>query len=641
MATVTNSTDPNRNVSSGNVTPQQTSQAQPAPQVASSGNYSTLQKYLGANKGSGQRLATAVGGSVSNEALGLSDKTNTETDQSRAANAGFGALNTQTAGYTAGLNTGANTINKPVSKGYDVNQYSANLAGQDYANTIASNADELQKFSGVADAKQSAGTALGSTAQKTKNESDKSAAEALQASYRAYDTNKERQGNINNFDQRGQLLQKALNTQNQRLGIQNLDNALLSQDKSGTLNNVNRKLQEDVSGLQAKKDTAQGLQGDIAGLNTTQLTNEKALVGRMNDMQKQRDEVLAQRSLDVNTAKDTRKKYLNTAFDKFKDTGEVTQDLYDMLQLGNVRDVDATGRDITSDPVSQKMSIGNTMEPNKTTGGNVRYFNELGGKNVNDFLDTSALDTRSLGAQDVANQGDVDAYSNLAKLMGGTNNAALSKFTGRQIGESTLDDTLNKRGDQFLNEDLRKQFQQTGHDTEDIISSNWYGGKDKTGEAAADSAAYASLQDYLYGKGIYRNTMGTESSGGLGSLLGQIMKAPSNIDSLGNVIQHGADYVNALAHPGTESLLLGTAMGGVYEQEKRHQENMDMSGRLKAAGFTAGSKDPRYFGSEDKGAAMTNAENQSVSGVKGNLDNLINQIGYKNLVKLSGMGEEY
>ena len=160
MATISNPNDPNRNASGVPSTPApapvQVSTANVAPQQASTsgtptgtGQFSTLQKYLGANQGAGQRLGNAIGGNLSNEATGLANATNTALSNSTDANKKQADLTNNTNSFTTALNapSTAPTAATP-SIGYDVSKYGTNLSGTQAAAEIANNANKTKKTIG-------------------------------------------------------------------------------------------------------------------------------------------------------------------------------------------------------------------------------------------------------------------------------------------------------------------------------------------------------------------------------------------------------------------------------------------------------------------------------------------------------------
>ena len=155
MATISNPNDPNRNasnpaptqVSTANVVPNQPNTASTSGSPTNTGQFSTLQKYLGANQNAGARLGNAIDGKLENEATSLDNASNRAIDQSNTANTSFNALTGQTSDFTKQLSQPATAqSNTPTSKAYDVNNYSTNISGQQAAKDIASNADTLKSF---------------------------------------------------------------------------------------------------------------------------------------------------------------------------------------------------------------------------------------------------------------------------------------------------------------------------------------------------------------------------------------------------------------------------------------------------------------------------------------------------------------
>lgn len=686
MATISNPTDPNKTVATSNVAPQPTSTS---GTQTPTGQYSTLQKYLSANQGSGQRLAGAIGSNVNKEITGLKDSTGREINEAGAANKNISNLTGTTNKYTGDLKSanpdpgadwdksfrdwqgrqqrpaiaihpsnqesyysnqrktdlesytkqfGARPGVPSGTKAYDVNSYATNLSGANAAADIAKDQTKLNTFRGIA---------TGDTSSQLQKESNKQANEALNASAKAYDTNKERQSQLNNFGDRSALLQKAINSRNQRAGLQNLDNALLSQDKSGTLNQVNQNLQANTKGLQENKNVATAKQEEVGTLSTAQAAAELGLNNRLGDMNAEQQKALTDRVAQINKAKTDTKARMEADYKKFQDTGEISQALYDTLQLGNVQDVDAAAGISGGNPVAQK-----TTNPNETPQQKqIRLFNIIENskdRGINRFLDTEMLDKQALTGQDVVNQQDMDNLNALAALTGGTNTAKLSQFGSDQIGESSLDEDLNKRYTDFVTKDLqtRKTGQGTRH--EDIIKGNWFGGKDKVGDAFGSSAATATLQDYLYGPGIYRQTTSNESSAGINNLLGNVIQGMVNLNpeaigniatNTGNTIQAG---VNAIQDPSSALLGIVAPTTAAWSEFLGNPQAKRVSDALGQAGYTANGTSARNFGGGERGAAQTGAEQGAVGQVQTQMEQMIKDIGYKNLLKLiQGEGGEY
>lgn len=635
MATISNPTDPNRAVqTTSNVAPQVMQPNQQQPQAASTGQFSTLQKYLGANQGSGQRLASAIGGNLNNEAGSLQDVSQRTLDTSANANKNITNLTGQTSDFTNQLKTPSTVAAvNPTAKAYDVNSYSTNLSGQQAAQDIANNQDKLNTFRGIAS---------GDTSSKLRDESTTQANEALKSTANAYDTNAKRQSQLNNFGDRSQLLQQAVNTKNQRAGIQNLDNALLSQDKSGTLNQINQNLQNQVGNLQQYKNTANSQFKDVGTLSDAQTSAEKGLTGRVADMNKEQQSTLDSRVSSINAAKDARKEYLTNAYNKFRDTGEINQDLYDIMQLNNVQDVDKAAGIGGGTVVAQKLQNNETPQQKK-----VRLFNILKDSNLNKFLDTNLLDTKAASGRDVANQQDITALNALAALSGNTNDIGLSKFQGRQLGESSLDEALNNRSQEFLDKDLAERYYGHGADTQNM-------GGGKKGYGASD--ATASLNDYIYGQGIARNSRNSVG-GGIGSLLNSVVSLPNNLmtGNIGATTNNLTDTFSGLtdivSDPVNSATVIGSALlgpTGTYlgaglttENANRNRVNGELAARDAGYSFNGG-KNANNYGQMDNWAAQTQAEQQAVGQVNAQAQDKINQIGYNNLLRLmQNKGEEY
>lgn len=610
MATISNANDPNR--ATQNVVPQPSTSGTPT----SSGGYSTLQKYLQANQNAGQRVAGQVGATVNKEATNLQNTSQRELGESDDANKAFSGLTGQTTGFTESLNSGEKKLTSPTAQAYGVDGYSAQLSGQQAAADIAKN--NLNTFRNIA---------TGASGTEAQNKSKAEAEQAVQQTVKAYDTNKQRQENLSSFGGRNQLIQQSLNTQNQRQGLQNLDAAFMSQDKNKTTDTIRQTLQQASKGLVAQQDLANTQRTDISGLTEAQRAAETGLNTRLTDMEKEYGDVLNQRKSEVDTTKDLRMARLEEKYKKFQETGEIDQDLYDALQLGNAQDVDAarfTGGNVYAQKATQ-----NETPANK----NIRLFNELKDKKLTDLLDTKLLTEKGASGYDYANQSDIDALSNLAALMGTENKVGLSKYTGKQLGESSLDENINARNQKFLNEDLVKTFQGSGYKQEDIGGSS--------AMARAYSNAAATVDDILSGR-VYRNTQGSQSKGWentLGSIGNSILTGGSNLLFSPDQASDIQDVINA----GGASVVPGLVNSQLATPAAVMKYLEDIQGSMRGAGMTTeGGLGGRYIGSGEWGRSMNSAEAQAVGSVNQQANQYLNDIGYKNLLKLiSDSGSEY
>jgi hypothetical protein len=501
LATISNPTDPNKVVATtSNVTPQAVQ-----PQAASNptGQYSTLQKYLGANQGSGQRLAGAIDNSLTAESKSLTDTTSRELNESDASNKRIGDLTGQTNTFTGKLNS-ANTTPAPVvSGGYDAAKYSSNLSGTQAAADIAANRSDLNVFRNIS---------TGNTSDKLRADSEAEAKQAFSASQKAYNTNKDRQSQLSNFNDRSSLLQNAINSKNQRAGLQNLDNALLSQDKSGELNRINSGLQTNTKNLQEYKNLADARSRDVISLSSTQNAAEAGLNNRLVDMSKEQQADLESRKMSINEAKATQVASLNDKFNKFKSSGDVDDELYNALELANVKDVDAIAR--------QQMGLSNPGKMTNPESQSIRMFNM-------DLLQRNAL----TGA-DVANQQDLDRLGVLNALSGGDirNDLKLSDFRGSQLGPSSLDDTINQQGQNFLDTVNNRKYAMASGDAKSG-GGDWY-----TGRALAE----ASNAEYLYKNQVRKalETNKNQSGGGHTGLDWQQELTPGEASSLNGSVSN-------------------------------------------------------------------------------------------------------
>jgi hypothetical protein len=618
LATINTTNDPNRTQSTANAAPAANPAASGAP--TSSGNFSTLQKYLGANQGAGQRLAGMIGGNVNKEGNRLQTTTQREQGEVNQANQNFGKLTNQTQDFTQQLSqpTQGATGNTDAKKAYDVNSYATNLAGQQAANQIAQNQEQLQQFTGIR---------TGDTAKQRQQESQKQADEAMQAATKQYDVNAERQKQLRLNQGRDELLKQALNSQNQRTGLRNLDNAFLTQDKTKSLDNVSNQLKQNVQGIQAMRDTANMSREDVIKLRQQQDDAQQSLLGRLNAIQSEYDQSLDSRMGSVNAAKDKRLAALQDQFKNLQSGGEIKSEFSDMLGLDQVA---RTGALDTSGDVSAQ-GMGN---------GSLRLFNELNNQNLGNVLNTGLLEQKAQTRADVANQQDISNLNALAALSGNQNNITnVSKFMGNQTDKAidaqgrTFADRLNERAGKFATEDLTKTFTGSGYKQEDIGGSS--------AMARAYSNAAASLNDVLQGN-IYRNTQGSQSKGwenSLGSALAGITLG-GNLGipfATNQDVREGADAAIRGVIQGGTNILPG-AMVGMNPQVSNAVGGYlrSLQGQMRGTGMTAdGGLGGRNIGSGEWGRSMNYADAQSVGQVNDQAQNYLKDIGYNNLVKIA------
>lgn len=623
MATISTPNDPNRTATTANAGPQQTQQMSQNTSGAptSSGKFSTLQKYLGANQGAGQRIAGMVGGNLSQEQQRMKDTTSRELGEAGQANQQFGQLTKDTQGFTQRLTTPVQGPTQTTTgPGYDVSSYQANLSGQQAARDIAADQNQLQQFTGIR---------TGDLAQQKQQESEKQANEAVQAASKAYDINKQRQSQLQNNQGRDQLLSQILNTKNQRAGVRNLDNAFLTQDKTKSLNTVTDTLRQSVGDLRSSIDSGKMSADEIIKLKEAQDAARGSLVDRLTGMQTEYDEVLNSRMNQVNAAKAARIAAQDKQWQELQAGREVKEKFAEELGLNNV----SGSTPIDTDMVSNFMG----MPSNKTPYKDVRLFNTIKDQDLNTFLDRSLLQRQASGRADVANQQDIDALNILAQLSGGQNTInKVSDFTGNQTNtmDNKLSNALNERSAKFLTDDLTKTFQGSGYKQEDIRGSS--------AMARAYSNAAASLNDVLKGD-IYRNTQGTQSRGWentLGNVLGAIKSGGTSLlfndQARGDMQSDVNNTMEGLIKGGT-NILPGMVMGvnpAVSNAVGGYLRGLE--GTMRGAGLTdAGGLAGRYIGEGEWGRSMNVAEGQAVGQVKNQADQYLKDINYDSLLKIA------
>lgn len=632
MATINAPNQQNQNFNTANTAPEQQNPAANSGVPTSSGQFSTLQKYLGANKNAGQRIAGMVGGNLEKESAQQKTTTQRELGESSLANQNFGNLTNETQGFTQQLSQPSGQQSSVNGKAYDVNSYSTNLSGQQAAKDIAADQNKLQRFTGIR---------TGDIGAQQHAESQKQANEAVVAASKAYDLNKQRQSQLTNNQGRDQLISNTLNTKNQRAGVRNLDNAFLTQDKTKSLNNISNNLRQDVGNLQASIDSGKMSAEQIIALKQAQQQAETGLTGRLTDMDKEYNDILNSRVGAINTAKKSRVQDYLDQYERLKRGEAVSEGFAKDLQLDRVKAADTnrpTGPGMVDNNMGMPSSelVDNNMGmSNKTPYEGVRLFNSIrDNPDLRAMLDMSTLEREALNSSDVINQQDISNLNALSALSGKTNNFnRLSDFMGRQVGESQLDDILNTRADRFRNEDLVKNFTGTGGAREDVMRQRW-NGSTRTGEAVANSSATANINDFLNNQ-IYRQTSSGEQRDD--SILGRIINNP--LDAL-NPITGVASPIKYIG-----DVLKGPqGMESESAQNFRDKDNMDRINdalrtreqELARSGFNIGGLSGNDLGSRgEQERVATRAESQSVENVRRQAEQYINDIGYKNLLRLS------
>lgn len=578
MATISNPNDPNRNKSgavnltTSNATPASEQQQAPASQAAASGQYPTLQKYLGANQQAGQRLGEQVGRNVTAQSQAAQKTASRETSEAGAANTAYRGLVDQAKQFTSRLQTpvtvqpanpmtttqtsvenisaddykkGPATISsagdvkkqpvapmpKDLSGGlYDVSKYSTNVAGLEEARKIAADQEQLNQLRGLA---------AGTTFNEQKKVGDKEVAEALNATAKEKEKQQELQRNVSTEQGRTNLLSQLFGNQpGYKSGVRQLDQAFLQQDKSNQLGNISNQLKQNVSGINERAKQSQQASDLLKQLITqggeasTGLQSATAAVNQAyrSDLQNRIEQ--------VNKAKADRVNYLNQQLDSMKNSGQITADV-------------ASAFGLTPEVLQGLVTDTRALNPyaNDVTGTTgVRLFDTV--KNLSNIGDIFSQDQGYvLGQQanslaDVVNTADIAALNDLAAIAGGQNELTqASQFTGQQTGASRLPELLQARNQRFQDESLGQRFQ---YDTGDLNFGD-------LGQASA--GASTSLQDYLYGPGIYREVQSRGNLQNVGSaspqeILNQHFRAGELAErsAVANLQNNVNDYLNSIGY---------------------------------------------------------------------------------------------
>lgn len=584
MATVSNANDPNRvSATTSNVAPQQQATA-PAAQQA--GQYSTLQKYLSANKNAGQRLGSALGNTVNTEAQSLQTATGQAVDESGKANQNIVGLTDQTKQIKTNLSTpvGPAPVD-PTKKAYDVNSYSSNLSGSQAAASIANNEEDLNKFYGITS---------GDTLSGLKQKSDEQAQAAFNTSQKQLETNLNRQKDLANADRRAGLLSQALNSKNQRLGLQNLDNAFLSQDKTKSVDQIRNNLMSQTQGLQNQNQEVAKIQDTVNTLAKDQNLAQEEVVSRVKGMSDEYDQELNRRKDLVNAAKDARVKKLRDDYQAMINTGDVTYDLQQALQFDKMIDAEAVARE-QAGATTGKMTANNTRRAFKALD---KY------QDLDTALDFRTLNDKAAQGADVANKQDIEKMNIINKLLRrDPTTLKESKFQGSQLGESKVLTQANKEAQDFL--DNMNNRIMTGAEGDAKIDG-WRGGT-----VAVDS----SLADMLYKDQLRKMERGYNDQRIDNTFSGGYQTVEGNKDA------SLSDYANQL------NPFLRDLSGGYGFFNGPRTTNFADRSSINAATH------------DGNRAGLVKAENRAVENLRNEVNQRLQSRGYNNLIKLMQRGE--
>lgn len=395
-------------------------------QPPSSGRFTNINKYMQSNQQAGQNLGQAVGNKVQQSV----DRTEGAATGAQGAlgkqigttNTGIGQIQTHTQklGEKAepvkndnGLLSQVNTT----GNAYDASGYTANTGNRgEYAKSITQDQSKLNEFLDYASGGYS-------TKQKDLLSKQQEAAQLkTDAALKEYQNrNKQLQTEAN----RNQLLGETVKANNYNLGKQRLDQTFLQTDKSNTLGNLRKNIQQQNQQFNTQNQLPTLLtdaEKARTGLDTSTEALGKQTQANLADLTTD----LESRKEAINAARKARLEGLQTNYQALANNGEIDQNFANLMGL--------TGDE-------QVFNAMNNMAINAENG----------------YLNTQKLEQMANSLSDVANQGDVDLFSTFAKLAQ-TNPAVIS---------------ASKLGDAEANKEaLRQKIQQDASNYNAYLDAN-------------------------------------------------------------------------------------------------------------------------------------------------------------------------
>lgn len=346
----------------------------------SSGRFTNINKYMGANQQAGSQLGQALGQNVQSQIQKVSDVASKAQTGLQSQIGETGQEQQRIQDYTTGLSSTAGkketTEGQPLStvtgKGYLAEHFDANLGDRSkYAQDIVSDPSKLDEFLKYAS---------GQVASQQKSKLDESKTSAQTATEKAQQEFVDKQKQLQN--NRQQLLSDLIKRPGYSLGQRSLDNAFLQMDKGDTLNKTRQNIQQ-----QQRQFETENLFPKLSEQYTTARSGiDEATKGLTTQTQQNLSD------LDADIA--SRQAYMNAAR---KAEQDYLQKQFEALQKGQAVDAD----------FAQRAGL---------TSGQSLWKTLSGVDNINSLIDTTALQAMANSQQDLANTRDIELMSAFAKL---------------------------------------------------------------------------------------------------------------------------------------------------------------------------------------------------------------------------------
>lgn len=442
-----------------------TPSAAPAPvnQQKGSGRFTNIQKYINANQGAGERLASGVGRKIEAQV-----QPKAEQAQSQAQAVGQAIQESQ------------NKVQQGQQLQQQVAQENFDVTG------FASQQPNLQQFT-----QYRTGQAVDENALRQQAQANQMSAQQAQQAAQGFNQQ------LGTETGRGQLLKQSFSpTRTYSMGQQRLDNLFLSRatpqlqniqsglqqtsQNLGNLLNENTVRQQSIQDLASQEqEIAQGLTGAIT---SKEQALEQALTGRISDVNAQREA--------------ERQKYLNFA--------------NQLIQSGQGKALD---QELDSSLLGETgLQLGQ------------QTFNVFKDPTLDARQLLSISDRNAQNIQDVAQQADVDKYKALAALGGFepsklTKVGELERAAGIKSGEGSIQQRVQDAQMKFLEDAIKQNITGTG-------TKNWKSKDALRGKKGTEAASATLNLNQVLG-GDYTAAMRNAGVSGARDVLGQIAQDPN------------------------------------------------------------------------------------------------------------------
>lgn len=520
-----------------------------APQPKGSGRFTNIQKYIGANQGAGERLASGVGRKIEAQVNPKAQQAQSQNEQIKQS--------VQSAQGTLGQ--GQQLKSQVEKEDFDVTGFAAQQP----------NVQQFTQFR--------TGQAIDEQALQNQALANQQAAQAAQETAQGFNTQ------LGTEQGRGQLLKQSFSpTRNYSMGQQRLDNLFLSQ--------ATPQLQNIQSGLRSTSETLGGVlnenqlkQQAIKDLATQEQELASGLTGAISTKEQGLESALQGRIGEVNTQRAAEREKYN-------------QFVNNLLLSGQGQKVE--------NPLDESLINEAGLKLGQQTF-NVFKNPMLTG---NELLNISQRDAQNI--QDVAQQADVDKYKALASLGGFepaklTKVGELEKAAAFRTGEGSIQNRVQDAQKKFLEDAIKQNLVGSG-------SQNWKSKDFLRGKKGTETAsATLNLNDILGGD--YQAAMTNQSDSKANTVAQQMFQGEMGglEDGVPLAIGNAAAGTTGIARTITNALpsVFGDPNAGKQSRARtaaQQQANQDVMNKLNA--YLQSQGFDQYLGSSGISTGSTKVE---------------------------------